>query len=174
MERVWAQDEGRFGLKVWFRRRWCPVRERPPWICTDRYYGCWVYAAVEPSSGARVVWLLPGMDTACQQLFLDTLAAALPGEQGGQDGAGAHRATELRWPENLVRLPLPPYSPELNPVEALFRHLRGRLANRISADLDDLETALAEELRPFWGDRAPLPSLTGYAWWVKAVAPMSA
>jgi transposase len=176
VERVWAQDEGRFGLKVWFRRRWCPFCERPPWIFTDRYCWCWVYAAVEPSSGASVVLLLPGMDTACQQIFLDTLAAALPGERVGvvQDGAGAHRATALRWPDNLVRLPLPSYAPELNPVETLFRHLRGRLANRIFADLDELETVLTVELQHFWSDRTSLQSLTGYSWWVKAVVDMHA
>ncbi len=29
---AWAFDEGRFGLKVWLRRRWCPYGERPPWV----------------------------------------------------------------------------------------------------------------------------------------------
>src|SRR5690349_3411028 len=36
-EKVFAFDEGRFGLKIWFRRRWCPKGVRPPWIIDDRY-----------------------------------------------------------------------------------------------------------------------------------------
>jgi transposase len=40
--RVLAFDEGRFGRKAWFRRRWCPLGVRPPWIVEDRYEWTWV------------------------------------------------------------------------------------------------------------------------------------
>jgi hypothetical protein len=44
-------DEARLGLKVWFRRRWCPKGVRPPWIVEDRYEWLWLYAAIEPRTG---------------------------------------------------------------------------------------------------------------------------
>jgi len=34
---VWAFDEGRFGLRVGLRKRWCPRGVRPPWLVHDRY-----------------------------------------------------------------------------------------------------------------------------------------
>jgi transposase len=61
---------------------------------------------------------------------------------------------------------LPPYSPELNPVELLFRQLRQRLANRIFADLQELEATITEVLMEFWQEPAKLQQLTGFGWWL--------
>jgi transposase len=173
-----AFDEGRFGLKVWFRRRWCPSGERPPWVYVDAYEWRWLYAAVEPLRGDSFFLLLPRVDTACLQAFLDQFGAYVQGRRVGVvlDGSGAHRARELRWPAHLVPLPLPPYSPELNPAEQVFRHLRARLANRIFADVAELEEAIADALRTFWDDPPTLRQLTGYPWWIDAtrkIAPIA-
>ena len=54
-----ALDEGRFGLKTWLRRRWCPLGDRPPWIVQEEYEWLWLYAAVEPTTGTGVFLLLP-------------------------------------------------------------------------------------------------------------------
>jgi transposase len=59
---------------------------------------------------------------------------------------------------------LPPYSPELNPVEQVFRHLRKRLANTLFPDLDALQTALMNELHVFWETSTVLLHLTSYPW----------
>jgi transposase len=45
-------------------------------------------------------------------------------------------------------VPLPPYSPELNPVEAIGDVIKDRIANTLWATLDDLEAAIGEELKP--------------------------
>jgi transposase len=42
VRRVWAFDEGRFGLRVGLRKRWCPGGVRPPWIVHDRYEWLWL------------------------------------------------------------------------------------------------------------------------------------
>lgn len=171
MQQVWAFDEGRFGLTVWFRRRWCPVGVRPPWVVEDAYAWRWLYAAAEPATGRSYFLLLPGVDTVCLQTFLDGFADVVgPGRVGMVlDGSGAHHAAGLRWPDNLVPLPLPPYAPELNPVELLFRQLRTALANRIFADVAALEEALMVELQRFWDDPAVLHQLTGFPWWLDAL-----
>ncbi len=65
-------------------------------------------------------------------------------------------------------LPLPPYSPEPNPAEQVFRHLRARLSNRVFDNLDDLEAAITEALSDFWQQPQTLQSLTGYPWWIEA------
>ncbi len=171
---AWAFDEGRFGLKVWFRRRWCPVGVRPPWVVDDQYEWRWLYLAVEPHTGKSFCLLLPGVDGTCLQAFLDAFAQAVAGDEERLglvlDGSGAHRAREVMWPEGIVPLRLPAYSPELNPVELVFRHLRGCLANRIFADLTELEAALTAALRPFWDEPARLQQLTAFDWWCDGIA----
>ncbi len=64
---------------------------------------------------------------------------------------------------------LPPYSPELNPAEQIFRHLRKNLSNVIYTTLDELQNALIDELQQFWEHPTVLLQLTGYPWWVEAV-----
>jgi len=67
------------------------------------------------------------LDTAAMNLFLAELSQAVaPGAHGIvlMDKAGWHTAGELRVPENLSLVFLPPYSPELNPIERLWLHLR--------------------------------------------------
>lgn len=55
------------------------------------------------------------------------------------DQAGWHMSKGLRVPENITLLHLPPYSPELNPIERLWSWLKShQLSNRVYADYDDL------------------------------------
>ena len=55
------------------------------------------------------------------------------------DGAGWHQTGKLRVPGNISLLPLPPYSPELNPVENIWQFLRqNHLSNRIFKNYTDI------------------------------------
>lgn len=166
-----ALDEGRFGLKAWFRRRWCPKGQRPPWIVDDRYEWCWLYAAIEPVTGTGIFLLLPDVTGDCLELFLQHMRQELGDGRVGVvlDGSGSHRSGQITWPQDLVPLPLPAYSPELNPTEQVFRHLRKHLSNRLFANVDELQMALVEELQQFWVNPAVLLSLTTYPWWVEEV-----
>jgi transposase len=116
------------------------------------------------------VLLLPGADAECLQILLDALGEKVAGHRVGlvMDGAGAHRAGALHWPAAIVPVPLPPYAPELNPVERLLEHLRAKLANRAFADLEELVAAIAGELQQFWEEPRRLRRLTGYPWWAEA------
>jgi transposase len=75
-------------------------------------------------------------------LFLAQLSATLePDVQAVLvwDGAGFHRANDLICPSNITLVSLPPYSPELNPVENLWHYLRSHHgSNRMYATVDDL------------------------------------
>jgi len=166
-----AFDEGRFGLKLWFRRRWCTVGHRPPWIVDDRYEWAWVYLAVTPTTGECCCLLLPHVDSICLNLFLATMRAEWPEARIGVvlDGSGSHRGEKIVWPEGIVPLPLPPYSPELNPAEQFFRHLRKRLANEVFATLDDLRDALTRELERLWTHPKVVMRMTNYPWWRNGV-----
>jgi putative transposase len=164
-----ALDEGRFGLKNWFHRRWCPKGIRPPWIVDDRYESFWLYAAVEPTTGSGHFLLLPDVTGECLELFLQHLRNEVGAETVGVvlDSSGSHRSEQFLWPAGMKPLYLPSYSPELNPVEQVFRHLRKRLSNTVFADLDALQAALVEELQKFWANPTILLHLTNYPWWVE-------
>ena len=84
----------------------------------------------------------PRLDTGIVNLFLAQFSATLaPDVQAVLvwDGAGYHRANDLRCPSNITLMNLPPYSPELNPVENLWHYLQGHhWSNRKYATVDDL------------------------------------
>ena len=85
------------------------------------------------------------------------------------DSWGSHRSREVIWPQNMRPLYLPPYSPELNPAEQIFRHLRKKLSNSVFTTLDEWQNALIDELEQFWEQPTVLLHLTGSPWWVEAV-----
>ena len=116
--------------------------------------------------------MLPGVQGACLELFLQHLRQELGEGPIGVvlDNSGSHRSGEVSWPEDLHPLYLPPYSPELNPAEQVFRHLRKKLSNAVFTTLDELQNALIDELQQFWENPTVLLHLTGYPWWVEAVA----
>src|SRR3546814_19240476 len=58
------------------------------------------------------------------------------------DGAGWHVSPELEVPENITLLPLPPYAPELNPIENVWEYLRANnLAIRVYGTYDAIINA---------------------------------
>ena len=58
------------------------------------------------------------------------------------DGAGFHRSGQLAVPQNITLIQLPPYSPELNPIENLWHYLTSHFwSNRSYEDYDALESA---------------------------------
>jgi transposase len=150
VQRVFAMDEARFGLKVTHRRLWCPFGSRPPWIHNHQYHWFWLYAAVEPVSGTCFVLFLPHVDGICFERFLEELRKHTGADPIGLvlDNSGSHTSGKVRWPEGIAKIPLPPYSPELNPAERWFEALRRVFANAIFDTLEELEDALTEALRP--------------------------
>jgi transposase len=98
-----------------------------------------------PATGRVEGLVAPKLNTAVVQAFLDGLSATIPAGTHVLlvwDGAGYHVAKALRVPANLTVLRLPPYSPELNPVEQLWLYLRGRYwSNRVYPDIGAVEEA---------------------------------
>lgn len=63
------------------------------------------------------------------------------------DGAGWHKAKTLQVPENIEIILLPPYSPELNPVERFWQHIKqNTIKNKIYKTLKELKNAVANFL----------------------------
>jgi transposase len=87
------------------------------------FQSAWIIGAVCPARDTGVALVMTRIDTAAMNLFLVELSQAVaPGAHGIllMDKAGSHTADELRVPENLSLVFLPPYSPELNSIERLW------------------------------------------------------
>jgi transposase len=91
------------------------------------------------------------LNTDVVQVFLDEFSQTVPIEEHAVmiwDGAGFHTSGKLRIPPNVTVLQLPPYSPELNPMENLWHYLKSHYwSNRAYADYEELEEAAIDAWR---------------------------
>jgi len=86
------------------------------------------------------------------------------------DGAGWHTANDLQIPETMYILYLPPYSPELNPIEHLWDDLREKdFWNRVFATIEALEIHLMHSQARLENDHDRVQHLTGWDWIVDAI-----
>ena len=86
-----------------------------------------------------------------------------------QSGADFHLPEhDPRLPANVRVITLPAYSPELNPVEKLWDHLKDAICKWIFANVEELRGALAGWLEEFWSDAGRALSLIGRGWLLAA------
>ena len=165
---LWFMDEARVGQKGRLCHRWWLRGRRPPGRCDRRFEGAYIFAAVEPATGKEVALVLPQANAAAMNLFLAELAAGLPEDVHAAlvlDGAGWHGARALRVPANVTLVPLPPYSPELNPVERVWLYLRERfLSLRVFADYRAIVDACCDAWNRLVAEPGRLRSLCDQPW----------
>lgn len=166
------QDEARFGRINDVRRCWAPKPLRPvcPAMLTHEY--TYAYAAVDVTSGEMDSLILPHVNTACMQVFLDEVAARHPDEHIVMvlDGAGWHAGHDLQVPANMRLLPLPPYAPELNPVEHVWDELREKhFHNLVFDSLDALEDHLEASLLALELNPQRLRPIVAWPWIIDAL-----
>jgi transposase len=169
---IMFQDEARFGRISDTRRCWCPKPFRP--ICrsmVSQEY-TYAYAAVNVASGEVGSLILPHINGACMQIFVDEVASRYPQDRIVMilDGAGWHQAKDLKVPATLRLLSLPPYSPELNPVEHLWEEIREKyFHNKVFESLDALENHLCNALHRTELDTEKTRSIVAWPWILKAL-----
>ena len=106
------------------------------------------------------------------QIFLDEVAARHQDERIFMiiDGAGWHNAESLVAPENMRLMKLPPYSPELNPVEHIWDDLREKsFHNRVFKSIEALEDHLCESLREMELDNQRIRSIVAWPWIINSL-----
>ena len=160
--KVWVTDEARFGLHTQSRRCWALRGQRVVMPQEQRYEWEYVYGAVEVVTGLAEFQFLPSVSLELSRGFLRQLADSDAQAEHVviYDQAGFHpRAGDPQLPARMHLLPLPPYSPELNPVEGLWDQVQDVTCNQHFTDLDQLEEPLTSALRPFWETPARALSL---------------
>ena len=149
---VFFGDEAGFEGDPRPRAKWVKRGSRP----TQGYFGGHVrqnvVGAVNPATGQLVSLIVPHCDTQVFQLFLDTMAQEAPASPGRKvmlvlDNASWHKTKSLQW-RHIEPVYLPPYSPDFNPIERLWQHLKGHyLAGYITKDGNELNDKLSNSIR---------------------------
>jgi transposase len=167
--RVFSQDESRLGLLTVRRRRLTACGVQPVGAVQHVFEWFSVYGAVAPTTGERFLLELPYLHAEMFQLLLNAVAQAYPDSLNSLllDHSGAHTAHRLHWPANVRAVWLPPYCPELNPIERVWRDLKDVLAWRQCPSLDAQQDYVGQLLQAY--EASTLQSLTSYAYLVEAI-----
>jgi transposase len=167
------QDEARFGRIRDTRSCWCrrPARPLVSAMVTQPYPDA--YGAASPRDGCFDSLVLPHVNADCMHIVLDEIASRYPNDNVimVRDGAGWHKSTNFRLPDNLRLLFLPPYSPELNPQEHLWDELREKhVHNRVFDSIDALEDHLVAARCDLEHSPDRVKSITGWDWIIHAIS----
>lgn len=166
--RLWVADEHRYGLIPVVRKCWTLQGLRPTAPYQTKYEWGYLYSALEVDGENAAHFLcLPGVSLEWSRIFLEQVAASDPQAEHViiWDQAGFHPHPQRHaLPERIHLLPLPPYSPELNPVEAIGDVIKDRIGNTLWESLDALEEAIGEELRPIYETAERVRRLVSHGW----------
>lgn len=141
---------------------WARKGSRPTAVKQTEYDWVYLYGAVCPATGESVGMIAGSVGTAWMNIHLQWISEHVMSIPGGDlvqvvlimDRAGWHMSKKLKVPDNITLLPLPSYSPELNPVENLWHWLRSHcLSNRVYRDTDHLYDAAGEAWNTLTPDR---------------------
>lgn len=166
--RLWVLDEHRYGLLPVIRRCWSlrGVRVHAPYA--TKYQWGYVHQAMEVDGDNRMELLFtPSVDQDTHALFLRQIAESDPQARHIviADQAGFHlKPDDARLPANVRLLPLPPYSPELNPVEKLGDLVKDRICHQLFDKLPALERAILAELATLREGGQRVAQLIGQGW----------
>jgi transposase len=167
--RIFCQDESRCGLLPGQRRRITLTGVKPLGAVQSCFENFYVYGAVEPTTGEGFMLELSHLNSGNFQIFLNEFAQYYPDTLNivVMDHGSCHKAKSLRIPENIICLSLPPYSPELNPIERLWQDVKEPLAWVFVAALDALEHRVETIIAQY--AKAAMQLLTSYPYVVHAV-----
>ena len=145
---------------------------RPPGLTDKRFASLYLFAACRPGTDEAFALALPEASTAGMSLFLKHFAQELePGVHAALilDQAGWHVSRRLAVPANVTLVPLPAYSPELNPVERVWLYLRERfLSHRVLADYKAVLDAACDAWNRLASETGRLASLTAYPYLLRS------
>ena len=165
---MWFQDEARFGQQNSTTRIWARKGSRPRVVKQQQFDYAYLFGAVCPATGETEALLSPWVNKDIMRQHLSLISQrTAPGRHAVviMDGAGWHTADIAETLPNVSVIKLPPYSPELNPVEQVWRWLRDHhLANRTFKSYEDILDACSKAWNNFIADSKRVMSLCQRDW----------
>ena len=147
--RLMFQDEAGFGRINKPKYCWCREGIRPSVPCHHIREYRYAYGAVEPLTGDSFFFVMSHCDTVCMNGFLRELSKEYPDDiiLLCCDGAAWHKAKALSVPGNIFLHFIPPYTPEMNPIEQIWKEIRKRgFKNEIFATLEKVIDRLCDTI----------------------------
>jgi len=120
------QDEAGFGRINKPKYCWCFPGHRPTVPCHHIREYRYTYGAVEPLTGESCFLVMSGCDTVLMNYFLNYLSKQFPTDYIllALDQATWHTTKSLIIPDNIELFYLPPATPEINPIEQIWKEIR--------------------------------------------------
>ena len=159
------QDEAGFGRINKPKYCWCKKGMRPSVPCHHIREYRYTYGAVEPRTGEAFFLIMPYCNTDCMNVFLKQLSDSYPKDKIVLvcDGAAWHKSKGLSISHNIRLVFIPPYTPEMNSIEQIWREIRTQgFRNEIFASLDKVVDRLCETIQNLTKDT--IKSITGRNW----------
>ena len=163
--RILFQDEAGFGRISKPKACWCRKGVRPTVPCHHIREYRYVYGAVEPETGDGCFWVMTRCDTESMNFFLEKLSEQYTDDYILLicDGAAWHKSTELIIPENIELFFIPPYTPEMNPIEQIWKEIRKRgFQNEVFDSLEAVIDRLCFTIKNL--PATVIKSITGRKW----------
>ena len=161
---VWHADELRLGLRGHTRRVLAPRGVKVVQRLQVRYEWRYLLLAVEPRTGAlRWEWI-----ARMRAAHLAPVLAEWALDGVVWDGAPAHKAHRVRDLGTKL-IPLPAYSPELNPAERVFQEVRRHVEGRVYQSLQTKQDAAERYLTTLAADPSQVQRLCGWAWLIETL-----
>jgi len=159
------EDEAGFGRINKPKNCWCPKGIRPVVPCQHIREYRYAYGAVEPLTGDSFFLVLPYSNTDCMNIFLENLSQKYTDDYIiiVCDGASWHKSNCLKIPKNIKIVYLPPATPEMNPIEQIWKEIRKLgFKNELFNSLDDVIDRLCDTICLITNDI--VKSITGRDW----------
>ena len=139
---IWWQDEARIGQKNKITRRWAKRGTRPEAPLDLRTRSAYIFGAICPKEGKAAGIIMPKCNSFAMELHLEEISLSVAENAHAiiiMDQAAWHTSAKLKVPENISIVPLPPKSPELNPVENIWQFMRDNwLSNRVFKSYEEI------------------------------------
>lgn len=165
---IWHQDEMRTGQQGTLTCQWAETGTR---LCVPKqteYEFVYLFGATCFETGNAVGLVLPEANTAMMNLFLQEMAQTIDPDVHALlvlDQAAWHQSKSLVVPEPISLVPLPPYSPELNPIERVWNYLRSHyLANAIYKNYEAIVDAVSSAWNRFRQNVERVKTVTNAPW----------
>jgi transposase len=165
---VWWQDEMRVGQQGSLSRVWAEKGTRPRVVRQRQFLSTYIFGAVCPDRDTGCALVLPECNAGMVQIHLNQISEKVKENNHCiliMDRASWHTTETLNVPSNISILPLPSYSPELNPMEQVWQQLRKiKLSNTNFKNYDDITRSCCEAWNCFCNEDGNIENLCTRKW----------
>ena len=163
--RLWVEDEAGFGRISKPKQCWAPKGVRPVVKCQHvrQYRQC--YGTAEPLTGEKFFLIFEKCNMDSMEIFLEMMAEKWPEDYHIllSDGASWHSSADLAIPQNVEIFIIPSGTPEMNPIEQIWREIRTQgFHNQFFETLDDAIERLCIAIQNLTPDI--VKNITGREW----------